>query len=133
MVIYQTARYEVKPEALAKCKRAIRLFVDYVKANEPGTFRYIAMQDKEHPTRFEHFFIFENAAAQRKYSTSDAVEKFTGILYPNCVGPVEFTEYSAVNFKGETIRSLSRDGRTRTVSSKTSKTKAKTSRGGKRA
>ena len=103
MAIYQTARYEVRPEALARCKRAIREFVEYVKAQEPGTFRYISMQDKQHPTRFLHFIIFVNAAAERKHSSSAAVKKFAGILYPNCVRPVEFTEYTAVNFKGATI------------------------------
>jgi quinol monooxygenase YgiN len=104
MAIYQTATYEVKPEALAACKRAIRAFVEHVKANEPGTFRYIALQDKQRPTRFLHFFIFANARARRLHANSDAVNRFTSILYPNCVAPVEFTGYGAVSFKGQTIR-----------------------------
>ena len=37
MPIYQTATYQIKPQAVNKVKRAIQDFVQYVQANEPGT------------------------------------------------------------------------------------------------
>ena len=40
MPIYQTGGYQVKPSAVSKVKQAIREFVAYVQANEPGTLMY---------------------------------------------------------------------------------------------
>ncbi len=93
MPIYQSARFEVRPEALENCEQAIRLFVEYVRANEPDTLSYTSFQEKEHPTRFLHVFVFRDADARDVHANSIAVNHFTGVLYPNVVSPVEFTEY----------------------------------------
>ena len=42
----------MKPEALEKCKQAIREFVDYIRANEPQILQYVAMQQRKDATRF---------------------------------------------------------------------------------
>lgn len=91
--IRQLARYEVHPEALDTVLAAIREFVAYVRANEPGTLRYEVWQERDNPTRFVHSFIFRNADAQRIHSESAAVKKFAGILYLQCLAPVEFIDY----------------------------------------
>lgn len=54
-------------------------------------------QDKTHPTRFAHLFIWRDEEAKRIHGESAAVKKFAGILYPNCVAPAEFIEYSQVD------------------------------------
>jgi quinol monooxygenase YgiN len=59
MPIQTIAQYRVKPSGVDKVKRAIEEFVPYVRANEPGTRLYLAWQQKDDPTRFVHFFIFE--------------------------------------------------------------------------
>jgi quinol monooxygenase YgiN len=94
MPIHMTARFEVQGEALEVCKQAIQEFVDYVRANEPDTIRYTSLQEKENPRRFLHYFIFRDEKAREIHSSSDAVNRFTSVLYPNLVAPVEFTEYS---------------------------------------
>jgi quinol monooxygenase YgiN len=94
--IHQIARYEVKPEAVERVLAAIREFVAYVHANEPGTLRYEVWREQGHPTRFVHFFIFRDAEADRIHSESAAVKKFSGILYPECLAPVEFIDYGPV-------------------------------------
>lgn len=38
--ILQLAHYEIHPEVLERVKTAIRVFVDSVRSNEPGTLRY---------------------------------------------------------------------------------------------
>ena len=93
MSIHMTARFEVEKEALEVCKRAIQDFVDYVRTNEPGTILYTSLEEKEHPGRFLHYFIFRDDRARELHSNSDAVNRFTNILYPNIVAPVEFTEF----------------------------------------
>lgn len=55
--------------------------------------RYGVWRDAERPTRFVHIFVWKNPEANRIHGEPDAVKKFSGILYPNCLTPVEFTEY----------------------------------------
>ena len=91
--IRQLARYQVRPEALEQCLAAIREFVAYVRANEPGTLRYEVWQERDDPTRFVHIFVFRDAEADRIHSESPEVKRFAGVLYPNCLAPVEFVDY----------------------------------------
>jgi len=95
--IHELARYEVRPEALSQCLDAIHEFVAYIRANEPGALRYEVWQEAEHPTRFVHIFVWRDAEANRIHGESAAVKKFAGILYPNCLAPVEFVEYEQVD------------------------------------
>jgi quinol monooxygenase YgiN len=94
--IRQLARYQVRPEALETCLAAIRTFVAYVRANEPGTLRYDVWQERDEPTRFVHRFVFRDAEAHRIHSASREVKEFAGVLYPACLAPVEFVDYREV-------------------------------------
>jgi len=97
MPIYQTATYQVKPQAVEKVKRAIEAFVQYVQTNEPGLQMYVAWQQEDDPTRFIHLFIFRDEAAQVIHSESDAVKRFEAIYSPELVGgPVVFTDFNQV-------------------------------------
>ncbi len=85
--IRQLARYQVRPESLERCLAAIKEFVGYVRSNESGTLRYEVWQEKEDPTRFVHIFTFRDAEADKIHSESEAVKKFSSILYPECLCP----------------------------------------------
>ena len=102
--IHELARYEVRPDALEKCLAAIHEFVAYVRANEPGALRYEVWQEAEHPTRFVHIFVWRDGEANRIHGESAAVKKFAGILYPNCIAPVEFIEYRQVDANAAFLR-----------------------------
>lgn len=93
MPVYQSAYFVVRDDALAVCEKAIREFVDYVRANEPDTLLYTSLREKEQPNHFLHYFIFRDETARDLHANSEAVKRFTGILYPNLVATVEFTEY----------------------------------------
>ena len=94
MPIYQTGGYRVKASAVEKVKQAIKVFVRYVQANEPGTRMYLAWQEKNDPTRFLHLFIFEDEAAQARHGESAAVKQFESLYSPELVdGDVVFTDY----------------------------------------
>ena len=94
MPIHKTARFQVKPTALEKCKRAIEEFVAYVRANEPGTRLYLSLQARDDPTRFLHYFIFDDEVAEKRHSTALSVQRFTEVLYPERAdGMVAFTDY----------------------------------------
>lgn len=94
--IRQLARYQIRLEALEKCLAAVHEFVAYVRANEPGTLRYEVWQEQNDPTRFVHIFVFRDADADRIHSESAEVKKFAGILYPECLAPVEFIDYQQI-------------------------------------
>ena len=97
MPIFQTGGYRVKASAVNRVKQAITEFVDYVKANEPGTEMYLAWQQKDDPTRFLHLFIFKDEAAQTRHGQSDAVRRFEEVYSPELVdGDVVFTDYEMV-------------------------------------
>ena len=94
--IRQLARYQIRPEALDAVLAAIHDFVAYVRTEEPTTLRYEVWQETDDPTRFVHLFIFKNAEADRVHSESSEVKRFTGILYPNRLAPVEFLDHRQI-------------------------------------
>ena len=94
--IRQLARYQVRPEALERYLAALHEFVTYVRANEPETLRYEVCQEPANPTRFAHIFVFHDAEADKIHSESSEDKKFAGILYPECLAPVEFIDYQQV-------------------------------------
>ena len=97
MPIYTIAEYQVRPAGIEKVKHAIEEFVAYVRAHEPTTRLYAAWQHKEDPTRFVHFFIFEDAAAHATHSQSEAVKRFEAAYRPELASSdVVFTDYSLV-------------------------------------
>jgi quinol monooxygenase YgiN len=97
MALCIIAQYQVRSSGLEKVKRAIEEFTQYVQANEPGTKMYVAWQQKDDPTRFVHFFIFESEAAQLAHSQSKAVKRFESTYRPELAGgDVVFTGYLPV-------------------------------------
>jgi quinol monooxygenase YgiN len=67
------------------------------KANEPRTRLYMAWQQQDDPTRFVHFFIFEDESAHESHGQSAAVKRFESIYGPELVGgPVKFTDFNLV-------------------------------------
>ena len=94
--MYGTARFSVKPEALDRCRSAIEEFVSSVRANEPGTRLYLSLQDRADRTRFLHVMMFDDEAAGDLHPNSEAVKRFTAVLYPETVDGVAFEKYTAV-------------------------------------
>jgi quinol monooxygenase YgiN len=97
MPIYQTARYQVRAEAVDRVKAAIEEFVAYVAEHEQGSLLYASWQEIADPTKFVHLFIFEDEAAHRAHGGSDAVARFEAVYRPELTaGPVVFTDYELV-------------------------------------
>ena len=87
----------MKASAVNQAKQAIKEFVAYVQAHEPGTHMYLAWQKKDDPTLFLHIFIFDDAAAQTRHGQSEAVRRFESVYSPELVGgDVVFTDYEMV-------------------------------------
>jgi quinol monooxygenase YgiN len=105
MPIYQTAYYQVKTDAVDQVKAAVVEFVDYVRANEPGTWFYVSWQAEDDPSKFVHLFTFEDEAAHVRHGQSEAVKQFEAVYQPELVGgPVVFTDYRLVATNGGTTR-----------------------------
>ena len=99
--IRQLARYQVGYDGLALCLSAIREYVAWVRANEPGTLLYEVWQERDNPTSFVHICVFRDGAADRAHSASPALHKLTGIIGSECLAPVEFIDYELVAAKAE--------------------------------
>jgi quinol monooxygenase YgiN len=97
MPIYQTAHYQVRPDAVPAVVAAIEEFVAYVTESEPGSIMYTAWQQLDDPTRFVHLFTFADEAAHQLHGNSQAVRRFESVYQPVLVGgPVVFTDYRLV-------------------------------------
>ena len=97
MPIYTIADYQVKASGADKVRAAIETFVPYIRDNEPRTRLYEAWQHEEDPTRFVHFFIFEDEEANRAHGNSAAVKRFEAAYRPELIGgDVRFTNYRRV-------------------------------------
>ena len=97
MPVYKTAAFQVREDGVTEALEVIRTFVGQVKESEPGTLQYTSVQAASDPTRFLHFFIFEDEAAERVHASSDHVNEFTDVLYPLVEGGgVVFTDYRIV-------------------------------------
>ncbi len=96
MPIIMTARYQVHPQAIDRCKQAIKNLVEYVKESEEGTLYYIAQQEKLNPYAFLHTMIFKDEVALTLHRSSEAAERFVSIIYPSAIDPLEFKEYHEV-------------------------------------
>ena len=66
MPIIITASYQVRPQTIDKCKRAIENLVEYVKV------------------------------ALTLHRSSEAAEKFVSVVYPSSIDPLEFKEYEDI-------------------------------------
>jgi quinol monooxygenase YgiN len=101
MPILMTARYQVRPQAIDRCKKAIQLLAEHVKANEKETLFYMAQQEKLNPYAFLHTMVFKDEVALTMHRSSKAAENFVKVLYPETIDPLEFKEYDLIgtNFK----------------------------------
>jgi quinol monooxygenase YgiN len=100
MPIYQTARFQVRPEAVERAVQANHAFVSSILGHEPGTLVYTFHQKQEDPTRFLNFMVFQDEKAREQHRSSEGVRHFTDVLYPELLAPVEFTEYTVVASTG---------------------------------
>jgi quinol monooxygenase YgiN len=93
MPIYKTAHFQIQADQLDNAKAAVQTFLEYIRANEPDTLVYSAVQSAEDETQFLHFMGFRDAAAEEKHRSSEAVQRFVAVLYPLTVEGVEFRDY----------------------------------------
>ena len=63
MPILMTARYQIRPHAIDRCKKAIQALVDHVKENEKETLFYMAQQEILNPYAFLHIMVFKDEVA----------------------------------------------------------------------
>ncbi len=99
MPICMTARYRVRPERLEECRRTVREFVRYIRAQEPHTLFYLAMQDTVDETRFLHVMVFEDQRAITLHQSSPATRRFVETIYPSAVEPLEFGDHRILGYK----------------------------------
>jgi quinol monooxygenase YgiN len=96
MTITMTARFRIAPDQVQATLYAISDFIDYVKANEPGTLQYTSVQDFEDSFAFLNFFVFEDEAAEEIHRNSPATARFVETLFPLLEGDMLFQRWNGV-------------------------------------
>lgn len=96
MAIYRTATFMVRPESIDKCKEEIQRYVSQISGHEPGTRLYFSLQDDVNPSRFFHFYVFENEAAEKSHNSAAITKALSAALGPELNGPVSFGDYSLI-------------------------------------
>ncbi len=94
MPITITARYQVWPNAVDRCKKAIQTLIEHDRENEKETLFYIAQQELLNPYAFLHVMVFKDEVALTLHRSSKAAEHFVNVLYPETIDPLEFKEYN---------------------------------------
>ena len=91
-----TASFRVEPDSFQLSLYAISDFIDYIKANEPGTIEYTCVQDFEDSFAFLCFFSFVDEAAEETHLASLGTTRFIDNLYPFLDGDVMFHRWNTV-------------------------------------
>ncbi len=100
MAIYKTAQFTVKPESLDKCAPRHRGIRPQPSATTNRARQlYVSWQERDNPTRFLHYFVFDDAAAEEFHRDTEWVKRFTSALYPELVDAqgVTFTDFTLVS------------------------------------
>ena len=100
MPLHMTARYQVRKDRLELCRKTVTEFVQHIRATEPTTLFYMAMQETVDETRFLHVMVFENENAVTIHQASPATRRFVETIYPSTVEPLDFKEYKLLGYKG---------------------------------
>lgn len=99
MPVCMTARYQVRKECLEDCRRTVEEFVRYIRANEPTTLFYMALQETVDETRFLHIMVFEDERAITRHQSSPATRRFVETVYPSAVEPLQFGDHRVLGYK----------------------------------
>jgi quinol monooxygenase YgiN len=95
MTVHVTASFTVREGKIESALGAIRTFLAHT-ATEPGTLRYESYRSADDPNTFMHFMAFQDTAAEQAHVSSEAVDRFTAILYPACVAEPTFERWIPV-------------------------------------
>jgi quinol monooxygenase YgiN len=95
MTIKKTASFIVKEGGRERALEVIRDFVSHAQS-EQRTLLYESWQGADRPGEFLHFMEFLDEAAEQAHQSSDAVKKFTGVLYPLCTKTTSFDDWQEV-------------------------------------
>jgi len=99
MPVCLTARYQVRKDCLEDCRRTVKEFVRYIRANEPTTLFYMALQETVDETRFLHIMVFEDERAITLHQSSPATRRFVETIYPSAVEPLQFGDHQVLGYK----------------------------------
>jgi quinol monooxygenase YgiN len=96
-MIYMTARFRIQPQAVQATLYAINDFIEGIKATEPGTVQYTAVQDFEDSFAFLNFFSFVDEEAEETHRNSANTARFVEVLYEHVEGDVIFQRWNPVS------------------------------------
>ena len=99
MPIFRTLRYKLKPESVEKCRQLLQEYMTLQRQNEPGTLFYFVMQEKDDPTIFMHFGVYEDEAAAEAHGNNAYVKHYADSVFAEAPEPGVLVDYDLIASK----------------------------------
>jgi quinol monooxygenase YgiN len=96
VAIVRTAGFRARPESLPQVEGAVAMLSAAVRAGEPGTRLFLALQDKADPVRFTLLMVFDDDQAEAAHNSADWSKAFGAGLVGHLAGGFSFLEYVEV-------------------------------------
>ncbi len=94
------AKLPCKPGTRSDVAAGMQAMLDHVENNEPGTLRYIMLEDSADADVIWMFEEYTDQAALDAHSTSDAMKALIGAITPHMAGRPELTMTTVAGGKG---------------------------------
>ncbi len=94
MTVVRTAGFRVRPESRGHAEATVAALTAAVRAGEPGTRLFLALQDKAEPLRFTLLMVFDDDAAEAVHNAANWSKAFGAALNGHVAGGFSYLEYT---------------------------------------
>lgn len=100
MTVVRTSGFRVPPSFRPQAEELVAGLVAAVRAGEPGTRLFLALQDEAEPARFTLLGVYDDAEAEGEHEKAEWTRRFVNALDGHLVGSISRLAYKEVPASG---------------------------------